>query len=284
MISNNNVPLIDVEKVIANKNKKVLRFIPKFVIKFVQSLIHQDDLNRILSNYGHTNGLDFVSSVIKDLNISYNVLGEDNIDISKRYIIVSNHPLGGLDGIVLMDLFGKKFKNIKFVVNDLLYNIEPLKPLFIPINKYGRQSQEAAIMVDKDSSSNPQILYFPAGLCSRLVNNQIEDLPWKHSYINQAIKYKRDILPVYFEGKNSPLFYRVANLRKRLKLKFNFETILLPKEMFKKQNSCFNVIIGEPISYQSIVDHGKIKDLNNHIRERVYKLYETNGTSNSACR
>ncbi len=284
MKSNNNISLIDVEKVIAKKNKKILRFIPKFIIRLLKSLIHQDDINRLLTNYGDKKGLSFITDVIKDLNISYNIIGLDNVDMSKRYIIVSNHPLGGLDGIILMDLFGKKFPNIKFVVNDLLYNIEPLKPLFIPVNKYGRQSQESAKMVEKYYNSNEQILYFPAGLCSRLINNKIEDLPWKHSYINQAIKYKRDILPVYFEGKNSSIFYRLANLRKSLKLKFNFETILLPKEMFKKQNSSFNVIIGEPIPYQILTESKNIKSLNNQIRESVYKLYKKNGTCNSTCR
>lgn len=263
---------IDVEKVIKDKNPGLLKIIPGFFINLLKKLIHQKELNEILLEAGHLKGSAFASKALNKMNVKYKVHGEENIEKDKRYIIVSNHPLGGLDGIILIEIFGSIFKEIRFVVNDLLYHIDPLKPIFIPINKYGRQSTDVAKMINDNYNSDAQILYFPAGLCSRLVNGQIEDLEWKKSYINQAIKYKRDILPVYFEGKNSGFFYRIANLRKKLGIKFNYETILLPHEMFRNKNSNFNIYISKPVSYQELLQEKEIQKSNKKIRETVYSL------------
>lgn len=263
---------VDVESVIAGKNPKLLKIIPKFIFSWLKRLIHQNDINNILSKYGHLEGVPFASSALKEMNITYTLNGLNNIPEGHRFIIVSNHPLGGLDGLILTEAFGQIFDSVKFVVNDLLYSIDPLKPVFIPVNKYGRQTTDAAAMIHESYSSGDQILYFPAGLCSRLVKGKIEDLDWKKSYLNQAIKYKRDILPVYFEGRNSGFFYRIANLRKKLGIKFNYETILLPHEMFRQQNRSFNVYIGEPFLYEELLSGKSVNEWNHIIRERVYSL------------
>ena len=263
---------IDVENVIRSKNPDLLRVIPKFLINWVKKLIHQEELNELLCESGHLKGTQFAAASLKKFNITYNIHGLERIDKEKRYIIVSNHPLGGLDGIIMIELFGEIFKEVRFVVNDLLYHVEPLRPVFIPVNKYGRQSTQTAQMITENYESDAQILYFPAGLCSRLTKGKIEDLEWKKSYINQAIKYKRDILPVYFEGRNSGLFYKIANLRKKLGIKFNYETILLPREMFKKKNSQFNVFIEQPVTYEQLSEHKTVTGWNKIIRDRVYSI------------
>ena len=263
---------IDVRKVIGDKNPGLLKVIPKFVINWLSRLVHQEEINSLLEESGHLKGAAFASASLKKFNITYDTHGIQNLDKERRYIIVSNHPMGGLDGIVMIELFGKLFPQVKFVVNDLLYHIEPLKPVFIPVNKYGRQSTGTARMIQESYESDAQILYFPAGLCSRSINGKIEDLEWKKSYITQAINYKRDILPVYFEGRNSGLFYRLANIRKKLGIKFNYETILLPREMFKKKNSKFDIYIGEPVSWQNLSNEKSVAEWNKTIRERVYSL------------
>ncbi len=263
---------IDVRKVIGDKNPGLLKVIPKFVINWLSRLVHQEEINSLLEESGHLKGAEFASASLKKFNITYDTHGIQNLDKERRYIIVSNHPMGGLDGIVMIELFGKLFPQVKFVVNDLLYHIEPLKPVFIPVNKYGRQSTGTARMIQESYESDAQILYFPAGLCSRSINGKIEDLEWKKSYITQAINYKRDILPVYFEGRNSGLFYRLANIRKKLGIKFNYETILLPREMFKKKNSKFDIYIGKPVSWQNLSNEKSVAEWNKTIRERVYSL------------
>ncbi len=263
---------IDIESVIDAKNPKLLNVIPKFIIRWLKRIIHQDFINEILSESGHLKGAEFAEATRKKLNITYELHGAENLDTNRRYIIVSNHPLGGLDGIILIEVFGKVFGDVKFVVNDLLYHIEPLKSVFIPVNKYGRQSPEVAIMVNENYLSGAQILYFPAGLCSRLVNGKIEDLEWKRSYITQSIKYKRDILPVRFVGKNSSFFYHFANIRKWIGMKFNLETIFLPDEMFKQQNAKFDLYIGEPVTHEQLSEEKTVTEWNRIIRDRVYSL------------
>ena len=118
----------------------------------------------------------------------------DSLKPNGRYIFVSNHPLGGLDGLIMISVLGKIFGKIKFVVNDILLNIIPMRSLFVPVNKHGRMGKEYGIMIHDAYSSDAQILYFPAGLCSRLIKGEITDLKWQKNFLKQAKRYNRDIL------------------------------------------------------------------------------------------
>jgi len=264
---------VDVKSVIKSKNPGLLKFIPGFMIRWVEKLICQDDINDILEKHGHLLGVDFATASVGYLEATYKIEGIEKLVPGKRYIIVSNHPLGGFDGIILMDILGNHFdKKIRFVVNDLLTAIEPLRPIFVPVNKFGRQSADIAAKIQQEYKSDNQIITFPAGLCSRLINKQITDLEWKKGVINQAVKYERDIVPVYFNGKNSMFFYRFANFRKWLGLKFNFELILLPREMFKQRGGKFEVYVGDPIPWTEIAQNGTPATWTEKIRKIVYSL------------
>jgi putative hemolysin len=266
---------VDAAGVIGAKNPGLLKFIPKFIINTLKKIVHQDELNEILDKYGCFTGKEFAGAALKHLGIKYSVHGQENIDHSKRYLFVSNHPLGGLDGMILIEIFGNIFNGVKFVVNDLLMHVEPLKPVFIPVNKYGRQSVDNAKTIHDSYSSGDQIITFPAGLCSRLVKGKIEDLEWKKSFINQAIKYERDIIPIFFEGRNSGFFYRFANIRKALGIKFNYETILLPHEMFRQRGGYFNIFIGKPIPAERLNNGENASYWAKSVRDEVYKLKTT---------
>ncbi|MBP9018891.1 MAG: 1-acyl-sn-glycerol-3-phosphate acyltransferase [Rikenellaceae bacterium] len=264
---------VDVRSVIKSKNPDLLRYIPGFIINWVERLICQDEINNILDKYGNLKGVPFATATLRELNATYSVSGIDKIANNGRYIIVSNHPLGGFDGMILMDIFGNYFNNkIRFVVNDLLSAVEPLKPIFLPVNKFGKQSVEIAEKIHQEYASDNQIITFPAGLCSRLINGRIIDLEWKKSFVNQAIKYKRDIVPIYFDGKNSNFFYRFANIRKKLGIKFNYELILLPREMFKQRGGKFNIYIGDPIHCEELAHNGTPAEWTAKIRKTVYSL------------
>jgi Putative hemolysin len=265
---------IDIERVITAKAPKKRKYIPSFIINRIKKIIHQDEINDILSKYGHLTGVEFASAALKHMGISYTMHGVENIDKKRRYIIASNHPMGGLDGLIIIEVFGALFKNVKFVVNDILYFIEPLKPVFLPINKYGKQNHDAARMLNDSYNSDDQILYFPAGLCSRLIGKEITDIEWRKSYITQAIKYNRDILPLFFDGKNSKFFYRFAKLRSALRIKLSLETALLPHEMFKKKGSHFNIYVGDPICCEDLKNSKSVAEWNKTIRDQVYKLRE----------
>ncbi len=269
---------IDIEQVIANKSRKSAKYIPKFIINFLKRIIHQDEINSILKNNRNKTGAEFARSAIREMNVSYNpvFVNKDSLSGTGRYIFVSNHPLGGLDGLILISLLGEKFGNIKFVVNDLLMNIKPLEPVFVPVNKHGKMNKEYGELINNAYASDCHILHFPAGLCSRMIKGRITDPQWQKNFLRQAMKYDRDIVPVYFSGINSMFFYRLAKIRKLLKIKFNIEMIFLPREMFRKKNSTFDVVIGEPVSISKIreetTDGKKLAEWCSSIREKTYGL------------
>jgi putative hemolysin len=207
-------------------------------------------MNQFLCEYGDRTGIEFAKNVVeKFANASVSVVNEELIPKEGRYIVVSNHPLGAIDGLALITLIGQYRSDIKFPVNDLLMILNQMHGIFTPINKHGRHSANAAKELHNIFESNDLVIYFPAGLCSRKINGKIQDLEWKKTIIQKAKEYQRDIIPAYFDGRNSGRFYRIANWRKRLGIKFNIEMILLPDEMTKQKGKQFTITFGKPISH-----------------------------------
>jgi len=263
---------IDVEKVIGAKSPRLLKALPGFVIRYLKRIIHQNELNEILAVHGHKQGVEFIDAVLEFMNVTYSVEGLDSIDLNKRYLFASNHPLGGLDGMILIHMLGKRFPNIKFPVNDLLMHVKPLQSVFIPVNKHGAQSSQNARELEQAYSSSTQILYFPAGLCSRKQKGKIEDLEWKKSFITKAVKHQRDIVPIYFSGKNSKFFYNLAKIRGLLRIKANIEMLYLVDEMFKQKGKSITIKIGEPIP-SNVFDNSKTPQVwAAWVKNKVYQL------------
>jgi putative hemolysin len=268
---------LDLDKVLEDKAPEIYNKIPRFVINYLKRKIHIDELNEILRIYADKDGVDFMQSVVGYFNLLLDVEGLDRIPKDGRYLFASNHPLGGLDGICLSAVIGEKFdKKIKYVVNDVLYFIRNLQSIFLPVNKYGRQSRQVATASIEVYNSDNQVITFPAGLCSRKRKGEIYDPDWQKNFILKAIESKRDVVPVHFEGENSNLFYRFANIRKMSGIKFNAELILLPGEMFKKKNSFFSIIFGEPIPY-TFFDHTRnALQWAGYVKEKSYGLAKRN--------
>lgn len=267
--------LIDLDKVIKNKIPRHYSKVPAFAVSYLKKKIHQDELNEIITIYADKDGVDFMEAVVGYFNLNLVVKGLDKIDRNGRYIFTSNHPLGGLDGICLSAVVGEKFdKKIRYPVNDLLLNIPNLKSIFVPINKYGSQSRNAASLMNEAFESENQIITFPAGLCSRKIKGEIVDLEWKKMFITKAVETKRDVVPVYFDAANSNFFYRFANIRKRSGIKFNVELIFLPDEMFKSKNSTFTITFGEPIPWQTFDKTKSTRQWTQFVRDKVYSLKE----------
>jgi putative hemolysin len=262
--------IIDIKEVIRKKNPTLAKMIPGFVISYLKRLIHEDEINRLINDYGDQYGLDFVRSILNDLKVTYSMDGLDQIPCNNRYIFASNHPLGGFDGLVLMDAIGTAFPEIRFIVNDILLNLKNFDPVFVPVNKHGRQSTEYARIIDETYSGDAQVLYFPAGLCSRKINGQIIDLQWSKNFIQKAIHYKRDVVPVYFEGRNSNFFYNLANIRKKLRIKANIEMTFLVDELFKQRGRHFRLKFGTPISYTTFDKSKNYQEWTEVVREKVY--------------
>jgi putative hemolysin len=264
---------IDVKQAIASKNKKLANLLPRFIIRWIEKLIHQDELNYNLEKFQHDTSIEFAQNIIGEmLHTTIQVVHEEKIPKEGRYIVVSNHPLGAIDGLALIALLGRYRTDIKFPVNDLLLAIKPMNDIFLPINKHGRNDKEAATELHNTFASDNLVLYFPAGLCSRKIKGVIQDLEWKKTIIQKAVTYQRDIIPVFFEGKNSNRFYRIANWRKWLGIKTNLEMILLPDEMIKQKGKTFTIIFGDPISHSTFDSSKTSVEWAAWLREQTIKL------------
>ncbi len=249
MAKNDNLR-VDISATLNSRASKYAKFIPGFMVKWLEHTICQDELNGILERTSGKRGAEFCHAVLDDLDIKYNVIGADNMPPNRRVVIVSNHPLGALDGIALIDWVSKIYgPGVKFIVNDLLMAVKPLDNVFLPINKHCKQSRKSSSNIEEVFAGNDPIIIFPAGLVSRKRDEGIRDLKWQKMFINKAVQYHRDIIPVYFDGKNSPFFYNFAKLRTRVGLKFNIEMIYLPREIFRSRHARFTIVAGKPIPY-----------------------------------
>ena len=273
MENNERVKPIYIEQVFKNKNPRVARMIPGFVYSFLKRLIHQDGINEFIEKYGDRKGLDFADGMMEYLRVTYDVRGEENLPPPEgRYIFASNHPLGGPDGVILISFLGKRYPDLKFLVNDLLLNLKNLNNIFLPVNKHGAMAREAAAAIEEAYASSCQMIMFPAGLCSRKIKGKICDLTWQKSFVSKAVQYQRDIVPIFFSGKNSDFFYNLANFRKRIHLKANLEMLWLPDETFKKIGQHFTLYIGKPIPWQSLDKSRKPLEWAAEIKRQVYEL------------
>ena len=265
------VKLIDIRQVLRQKAPSASKRIPGFVVDYLIRTIHQEELNSIILRYHDREGVDFMEALVGEFGLTLQIHGE--IPERGSYIFASNHPLGGLDGICLSALIGRCYDGkIRYLVNDLLLYLRNLQSIFVPINKHGAQAKENALKIEEAYASDNQIITFPAGLCSRKIGGKVVDLEWKKSFIQKAVQYRRDIVPVFFDGQNSARFYRVANLRKALGIKMNYEMILLPDEMFRARRQTFAIHFGKPIPWETFDNRRKPTEWADWVKQIVYQL------------
>lgn len=271
---------IDLDNVLRERIPGVWRFTPRPIIRRLERLIRQDEMNGLLeSNAGRRDG-DFCRGVMEDLKVTLHVEGEIPPASSRRMIIVCNHPLGGLDGIAIIDWATRHFGGkLHFVVNDLLMAIEPLRGVFLPVNKHGRQNRERLRALDEAMAGDDPVVIFPAGLVSRRGDDgTVADLEWKKMFAAKAVQYNRPVIPAFFSGLNSPSFYKFARRRKKLGIKFNIEMVLLPREVFRSAGKSFTLTFGSPVSPDEIKALGDNAAI--EMRRRAYALSSHSTHSN----
>jgi 1-acyl-sn-glycerol-3-phosphate acyltransferase len=266
------IPRVDVERVLYSKNPAIRKVVPKFIVNYLKRIVHQDELNIFLERYGHLRDAELIEAGLKYLETNVTVYGAGNIPSSGRYIFVSNHPLGGLDGLVFIHEISRIYADLKFPVNDILTNLGNLDGIFLPVNKHGPQGREAARMIEAAYASDCQILYFPAGLCSRKKRGVIKDLQWHKSFINKAIQHKRDIIPAFFSGRNSNFFYNLSNLRKFLGIRANIEMLYLADEMFRQKDKMIRLVFGEIIPWQTFDGSRSAPEWAEWVKAKSYEL------------
>lgn len=267
---------IEIEKVIAEKNPRLLKTMPGFVISYIKRVIHQDQVNDFIARHGHHYNFDFIAKILEEFGVEIETKGIENVPNTGGIVIASNHPLGGLDALAMMHKLSDIRQDMRFIVNDILLSFKNLKDLFIPVNKHGKSGSESVKMINAQFASDQLTLVFPAGLVSRKqAGGIIKDLEWKKSFITKAKQYQRDIIPVYVEGCNSKFFYNLSRWRKRLGIKANIEMFYLMDEMYKQRGQKITIYFGKPIKY-STFDKSKSDDQWAHeVKEIVYRLPES---------
>ena len=265
--------LIDIDKVLREKAPKYYKYIPKFVVSYLKRIVHQEELNVFLRESKDKVGVDFLKACLEFLDANIVVKGEENLPKEGLYTFVSNHPLGGQDGVALGYILGSFYNGkVKYMVNDLLMNLQGLAPLCIPINKTGKQAKDFPRMVEAGFASDDQLIMFPAGLCSRRQNGVIRDLDWKKTFVVKSVQAHRDVVPIHFEGRNSNFFYNLANICKFLGIKVNIAMLYLADEMLKNRHKTFTVTIGKPISWQTFDKSKTPTEWAAYVKDIVYKL------------
>lgn len=262
---------IDIEDLIRSKKPGLLKVLPRFVIRYLKRIIHQDFINYMMNKHEEKIGLDFVDGVLEEFGVKISVVNPENIPYKGRYIFAANHPLGGMDALAMMKVIGKTRKDILFPANDLLQNITNLRPILIPVNKHGRNTENIQI-IEETFQSEKMVLYFPAGLCSRKQKGKIIDLEWKTTFIKKAVKHQRDIIPVFINGKNSNFFYNLANFRKRIGIKANIEMLYLADEMYKQYGKEISITFGKPIPYSTFDKKFSMAEWAKQVKQHVYNL------------
>lgn len=253
--------------------------VPEFLIRYLERIAHIKQMNAFLSAHPSERDYDFIRLVLdEELGCTASIEGTENIPADdKPVVFVSNHPLGGLDGMIIAQMIHEhRPRQLKVIVNELLMYMEPINSLWAPVNKTGRLSREQVEAQKKMWEAGTDVLTFPAGACNRLqrINGkwQICDLEWQKNFIQRAKEYQRDVVPIYFEGKNSKFFYILAYLRKLLHIKINIEMMYLVDEMYGAHGKHFKVHVLPPIPYTTFDNSKTPKEWAQEVKRSVESL------------
>jgi len=274
---------IDIEKVIGDKNPALLKRMPRFIIKYLKKILHQDDVNKTLYENRNLYNYDFCNEIVKRFNLEVNSKGIDNIPKSGGIVIAVNHPLGGMDAMALIDAFSNIRTDIKFIANDILLNLKNLNGLFVGVNKVKKNATQSLQQVNNQYlqvndlfKSDNAVLVFPAGLVSRKKKGVVQDLKWRKTFITQAKKYNKPVIPVYLNGELSNFFYNLSNLRMALGIKANIEMLYLVNELYKQKNKQINITVGKPINPETFDSSKTDIEWAQWVKDIVYNLDQKN--------
>ena len=263
---------IDIRKLIGSKNPKLLRWLPNFVIKYLERILHQDEINQFLIDHPTQKNEEFCRAVIRYFNITIEIEGLENIPQTGGVTLAMNHPLGGMDAIALVDAISSKRTDLKFIVNDLLLNLEGMQGMFVGVNKHGKTNEGIHQKIDELFHSDQAVCIFPAGLVSRKQKGLVRDLEWKKTFVMLSKRANHPIVPIYIDGKLSNFFYRLSNFRKFIGIKANIEMLYLSDELFKQKNVTMKFRVGKPITPEMLDDSKSHREWAQWIRNSVYEL------------
>ncbi len=267
---------IDIKKYIKQSSSPFLRKLPNFVIYLLKIIIKEKEINLILKNSQDTVGYSFLCKVIEDLNLTLDIKGKENLPEDGKCFFAANHPFGIIDGLIITHTVSEKYGKLNAIGNDAFMFIPQLRPFIFAVNVFGTNSRDSILALENLYNSDMPITHFPAGIVSRRINGKIQDSAWQKSFITKSISSKRSIVPIYFHGRNSWLFYAVSSFRKFLKIDLTLELILLPREIFLKKGKTLKVVIGKPIHYSTFDNTHSHLEWAQKVRSQVYAMGNNN--------
>ncbi|RIA10958.1 putative hemolysin [Flavobacteriaceae bacterium MAR_2010_72] len=240
----------------------------------LMKLLKISTLNKIYKRNKHLEELEFLNGILDDFKIKFEIPEEDLKRLPKdgAYITVSNHPLGGIDGILLLKLMLEQRKDFKIIANFLLHRIEPLKPFIMPVNPFeDRKDAKSSIAGFKNSilhlKEGHPLGIFPAGEVSTYKDGKLViDKPWEEAAMKLVQKAEVPVVPIYFHAKNSKLFYKLSRISD------TFRTAKLPSELLTQKHRTIKVRIGRPISVNDQKEHTTLDEFSEFIRKKTYML------------
>lgn len=250
--------IIDLEKILYSKMGSKARFLP---LKWFEKFVHLDEINEFLRENQGKQGIDFTEAALKRMKIKLELEGTENLpasDDGKYYTFVSNHVLGAIDGIALLDILGRRYggaSHVAVVSNDILKVLSGLEPFIIGINKSGSQDRNLPQQINAAFSGDRHVMLFPAGIVARKKKGVLHDLKWNKMFVTKSVQFQRDVVPIHFIGENSPFYYRVTRYfdwfltRPGIGRLMNF--LFMPGELVKSEGKTYRIIFGKPIPWQT---------------------------------
>lgn len=261
--------MIDTKQAISVKFPQISNFpmpVKNSIFAIIKKLVYENEINSFLKENEKLGAFELIDAILEYFNFSYKYPSNqiENIPSSGRVVIIANHPLGALDALSLIHLIKQVRKDVKIVANDMLMQVNQLKPILLGVDVFGYTTSKTAIneiysSLDKEEA----VIIFPSGEVSRARPTGITDTKWHSGFLKFALKKSAPILPVYIKGKNSSLFYAVSAINKKLSIGF------LPYEMFNKKNKSIEFVIGELIPHRSFKDH----NLNLKAKSKLFKKH-----------
>jgi putative hemolysin len=249
-------------------------FVGTFIGWVLMKVLKISTLNDVYNRNKHLSDVAFLNAILDEFEIKFDIPEEDFKRLPKEgpYITISNHPLGGIDGILLLKLMLEREPNFKIIANFLLHRIEPMKPYIMPVNPFeNHKDAQSSVVGIKETlrhlSDGKPLGMFPAGEVSTYKDGVLMvDKPWEEGAIKVIKKAEVPVVPIYFHAKNSRLFYFLSSISD------TFRTAKLPSELLTQKKRVIKVRIGKPISVAEQKEYTTIETYAEFLRRKTYML------------
>lgn len=263
---------IDVEKLIGSKSPRVLKWMPRFILRYLRRVVHEEEINEFIYTNRDKKNIEWCEAVVDYMHIDLEVRNLEKIPREGKIVLAMNHPLGGMDAMILVSALKGHREDLRFIVNDLLMNLDGMREMFVGVDKHGKKRISSREQIEQLFESDQAVCIFPAGLVSRKTKGLVRDLTWKKTFVAYAKKYERTIIPIYIDGRLSNFFYRLANFRKFLRIKANIEMLYLADELFKQKYKKMRFVVGDPLGAEFLQRDVSDHKMAQEIKEKVYEL------------